>query len=152
MVREAAAEAKAGEAPGTFEPLIVGYLCNWCSYAGSDMAGTSRARIKPNVRTVRVMCSGRVSPDLILRTFREGADGVMVLGCHIGDCHYTDGNHRTIKRIPILKKLLDYSGIDSRRLYLNWVSASEGDKYAAVVNEFVEQVRELGPLPEGAKR
>ncbi|MHA1570151.1 MAG: hydrogenase iron-sulfur subunit, partial [Alphaproteobacteria bacterium] len=94
-----------------FEPRIIGFLCNWCSYAGSDLAGTSRMTHRPNVRIVRVMCSARVSPDLVLRTFREGADGVIVLGCHIGDCHYTDGNHRTIKRIPMLRKLLEIAGI-----------------------------------------
>ena len=149
---EAAVETKEAQQTGRFEPVIVGFLCNWCSYAGADMAGTSRAKINPNVRVVRVMCSGRVSGDLILRTFREGADGVMVLGCHIGDCHYTDGNHRTIKRIPVLMKLLDYAGIDSRRLILDWVSASEGEKYSTVVNGFIEQIRELGPLPEGIKR
>jgi len=135
-----------------FEPLIVGFLCNWCSYAGADLAGTSRVQVQPNLRIVRVMCSGRVSPDLVLRTFREGADGVMILGCHIGDCHYTDGNHRTKKRVPLLEKLLDYAGIGKERLCLDWVSASEGDKFGTVVDEFINRIRKLGPLPEEVSR
>ncbi|MDH7484882.1 MAG: hydrogenase iron-sulfur subunit [Anaerolineae bacterium] len=129
-----------------FEPRIIGFLCNWCSYAGADAAGTSRLPYPPNIRIVRVMCSGRVSPELVLRTFREGADGVLVLGCHIGDCHYTDGNHRTAKRIPILRKLLSYVGIEPERLRLEWVSSSEAQRFAQVVSEFTETVRRLGPL------
>lgn len=129
-----------------FEPRIIGFLCNWCSYAGADAAGTSRLPYPPNIRIVRVMCSGRVSPELVLRTFREGADGVLVLGCHIGDCHYTDGNHRTAKRIPILRQLLSYVGIEPERLRLEWVSSSEAQRFAQVVSEFTETVRRLGPL------
>lgn len=129
-----------------FEPRIIGFLCNWCSYVGADAAGTSRLPYPPNIRIVRVMCSGRVSPELVLRTFREGADGVLVLGCHIGDCHYTDGNHRTAKRIPILRQLLSYVGIEPKRLRLEWVSSSEAQRFAQVVSEFTETVRRLGPL------
>ncbi|MBC7223534.1 MAG: hydrogenase iron-sulfur subunit [Anaerolineae bacterium] len=134
------------EEAGTFEPKIIGFFCNWCSYGGADAAGTARLQYAPNVRVVRVMCSGRVSPELILRTFREGADGVLVLGCHIGDCHYAEGNHRTAKRIPILRNLLGYVGIEPERLRLDWASSAEGDKVARVVTEFTETVRALGPL------
>ncbi|HEY67775.1 MAG: methyl-viologen-reducing hydrogenase subunit delta [Chloroflexi bacterium] len=134
-----------------FEPRIIGFLCNWCSYAGADAAGTSRLSYPSNIRVVRVMCSGRVSPELVLRAFREGADGVLVLGCHIGDCHYTDGNHRTAKRIPILRKLLSYVGIEPERLRLEWVSSSEAQRFAQVVSEFTETVRQLGPLEKGGE-
>ena len=129
-----------------FEPRIIGFLCNWCSYAGADAAGTSRLPYPANIRIVRVMCSGRVSPELVLCAFREGADGVLVLGCHIGDCHYTDGNHRTAKRIPILRRLLSYVGIEPERLQLEWVSSSEAQRFAQVVSDFTETVRRLGPL------
>ncbi len=131
-----------------FEPKIVGYLCNWCSYAGADSAGTSRLKYPSNLRVIRVNCSGRVSPELVLKAFQEGADGVLVLGCHIGDCHYIDGNHRTSKRIPLLRQLLEYTGIDSRRLRLEWVSAAEAPRFVQVVSEFTEQIRELGPARE----
>ncbi|MGQ9585549.1 MAG: hydrogenase iron-sulfur subunit [Anaerolineae bacterium] len=129
-----------------FEPKIIGFFCNWCSYGGADAAGTARLQYPPNVRVVRVMCSGRVSPELILRTFREGADGVLVLGCHIGDCHYAEGNHRTAKRIPMLRNLLGYVGIEPERLRLDWASSAEGQKVAQVIGEFTETVRALGPL------
>ena len=129
-----------------YEPKIIGYLCNWCSYAGADLAGVSRLAYPPNIRIIRVQCSGRVSPELVLKSFQEGADGVIVLGCHIGECHYIDGNHRTSKRIPILRQLLEYVGIDPRRLRLEWVSAAEGDRFARIVNEFTEEIRQLGPI------
>ena len=129
-----------------YEPKIIGFLCNWCSYAGADLAGTSRIQYPPNIRIVRVRCSGRVSAELVLKTFHEGADGVLVLGCHIGDCHYIDGNHRTSKRIPMLRQLLGYAGIEPERLRLEWVSAAEGDRFARIVNEFTEEVRQLGPI------
>ncbi len=130
----------------TYQPKIIGFLCNWCSYAGADLAGTSRMQYTANIRIVRVRCSGRVSPELVLKTFHEGADGILVLGCHIGDCHYIDGNHRTSKRIPMLRQLLDYSGIEPSRLRLEWVSAAEGDRFAHIVNEFTEEIRQLGPI------
>jgi F420-non-reducing hydrogenase iron-sulfur subunit len=129
-----------------YEPRIVGFLCNWCSYAGADGAGTARIKYPPNMRVVRVMCSGRVSPELVLRTFREGADGVIVLGCHIGDCHYAEGNHRTAKRMPMLRNLLGYAGIHPDRLRLDWASAAEGPTLAKIVTEFTERMRELGKL------
>jgi len=133
------------------EPKIIGFLCNWCSYRGADGAGMARLKYPPNVKIVRVPCSGRISPELVLRTFREGADGVMVLGCHIGDCHYSTGNHRTAKRMPVLKKLLEYTGIDPERLYVNWVSAAEGEKFAAVIKDFTEKIRALPPFMETMK-
>jgi F420-non-reducing hydrogenase iron-sulfur subunit len=128
-----------------FEPRIIGFLCNWCSYAGADTAGISRFKYQPNIRIVRVMCSGRVSPELVLRAFREGADGVLVLGCHIGDCHYVSGNHRTAKRMPVLRRILEYIGIEPERLRLDWVSSAEAPKFQQVVNEFTETIKELGP-------
>ena len=129
-----------------YEPRIVGFLCNWCSYAGADGAGTARIKYPSNMRVVRVMCSGRVSPELVLRTFRQGADGVIVLGCHIGDCHYAEGNHRTAKRIPMLRNLLGYAGIHPDRLRLDWASAAEGSRLAEIVTDFTERIKELGKL------
>jgi F420-non-reducing hydrogenase iron-sulfur subunit len=129
-----------------FEPKIIGFLCNWCSYTGADLAGVSRIKSAPNVRVIRTMCSGRVDPSFILKAFQMGADGVIVMGCHLGDCHYQEGNYKTIRRIPFLKRLVKDFGIDPRRLRLEWVSASEGDKFARVVNEFTEEIRSLGPL------
>lgn len=129
-----------------FEPKIIGFLCNWCSYTGADLAGVSRIKSAPNVRIIRTMCSGRVDPTFVLKAFQLGADGVVVMGCHLGDCHYQEGNYKTIRRIPFLKRLIEQFGIDRRRLRLEWVSASEGDRFAAVVNEFTEEVRSLGPL------
>jgi len=129
-----------------FEPIIVGFLCNWCSYAGADLAGVSRIKSAPNVRSIRVMCSGRVDPQFILRAFELGADGVLVAGCHPGDCHYAEGNYKAMRRMALLKALLRARGIDPRRLRVEWVSAAEGEKWARTVNEITEQVRALGPL------
>ena len=129
-----------------FEPKIIGFLCNWCSYTGADLAGVSRIKSAPNVRIVRTMCSGRVDPAFILKAFQLGADGVVVMGCHLGDCHYQEGNYKTIRRIPFLKRLIKDFGLDPRRLRLEWVSASEGDRFAEIVNEFTEEIRALGPL------
>jgi F420-non-reducing hydrogenase iron-sulfur subunit len=131
-----------------YEPKIIGYLCTYCSYPGADLAGISRIKYPPNIDIIRVLCSGRVSPELILRTFREGADGVLVGGCHFGDCHFINGNHRTAKRIPILKKILEYAGIEPQRLRLEWISASEGERFAEVVEEFTETIRGLPPIRE----
>ncbi len=128
-----------------YEPKIIAFLCNWCSYTGADTAGIARLKSPANVRSVRVPCSGRVSPELILRAFNEGADGVLVLGCHIGECHYDTGNHRAAKRIPILKTLLTFVGLEPERLRLDWVSASEGERFARITNEFTQAVRLLGP-------
>ena len=130
----------------SYEPKIVGFLCNWCSYTGADLAGTSRMKYMPNVRVVRIMCSGRLDPTFVLKAFKEGADAVLVAGCHPGDCHYQNGNMKTLRRILLLKRTLSQLGIEPERLRLEWVSASEGERYQTVVNEFVEQVRALGPL------
>jgi F420-non-reducing hydrogenase iron-sulfur subunit len=130
----------------SFEPKIIGFLCNWCSYSGADLAGVSRIKSAPNVRIIRTMCSGRVDPTFIIKSFQLGADGVVVMGCHLGDCHYQEGNYKTIRRIPLLKRLLKEFGIDTRRLRLEWVSASEGDRFAKVVNEMTEKIRQIGPL------
>ena len=129
-----------------FEPRIVGFLCNWCSYSGADLAGVSRMKSAPNLRIIRVMCSGRVDPSFILRAFQLGADGVLVGGCHLGDCHYQEGNGKALRRVLLLKRILHEFGIDERRLRLEWISAAEGEKFASVSTEFTEQVRALGPL------
>jgi len=131
-----------------FEPRIVAFMCNWCTYAAADTAGVSRMQQPPNVLPIRVMCSGRVSPEMVLRTFRAGADGVLVMGCHIGDCHYNSGNHRTAKRIPLLRNLLSYVGINPDRLRLAWVSSAEAPRFVEVTNEFIETIQALGPLSQ----
>ena len=129
-----------------FEPRIVGFLCNWCAYAGADLAGTSRLKYKTNIDIIRVMCSGRVEPAFILKAFRLGADGVLICGCHPGECHYTGGNYKAARRALMLRRVLEQFGIEPERFRLEWVSASEGEKFAKVVNNMTEQVRELGPL------
>jgi F420-non-reducing hydrogenase iron-sulfur subunit len=130
-----------------FEPKIVAFLCNWCSYAGADGAGSAHKDVPPNLKTVRIMCSGRVDPQFVLKAFREGADGVMVLGCHPGDCHYKEGNYKTLRRMKLLAKMLGEYGIEPERFQLDWVSAGEAEKFSAVTTAMVEKVRKLGPLP-----
>ena len=131
-----------------FEPKIIGFLCNWCSYAGADLAGVSRIQYPPNIRIIRLMCSGRIDPAFILEAFKDGADGVLVAGCHLpSDCHYISGNFKALRRISLLKDVLKEFGIEPERLRLEWISASEGDKFAAVVRDMTEQVRKLGPIP-----
>ena len=130
----------------TFEPRIVAFLCTWCSYTGADTAGIARLKSPANLRAIRVPCSGRVSPELVMKAFDQGADGVLVLGCHIGECHYDTGNHRTAKRLPLLKELMGFVGLEPERLHLDWVSASEGERYSWIATEFVDQVRALGPV------
>lgn len=130
----------------SFEPKIVGFLCNWCSYTGADLAGTARLHYPPNVVSIRVMCSGRVDPAFILDAFRRGADGVLVCGCHPGDCHYVNGNYKCMRRLPLTQLIVQQMGIDKRRLRLEWVSASEGNRFQEVITEFTEQIRALGPL------
>ena len=130
----------------SFEPRIVGFLCNWCSYTGADLAGTARMHYPPNVTSIRVMCSGRVDPAFILDAFRRGADGVLVCGCHPGDCHYIEGNYKCMRRMPLTQLLLQQLGIDRNRMRLEWVSASEGGRFQEVITEFTEQIRALGPL------
>jgi len=129
-----------------FEPNIVAFVCNWCSYGGADIAGSMRLKYPANVKLLRVMCSGRVDPEFIVEAFRRGADGVMVLGCHPNDCHYIEGNYKALKRYNILKPILDQFNIEQDRLYLDWVSASEGEKFARVAKEMNERITQLGPL------
>ena len=124
----------------TFEPRIVGFLCNWCTYTGADLAGTARIKYAPNLRAVRVMCSGRIDPTFVIKTFLEGADGVLIGGCHPGDCHYQEGNYKALRRYKLLKKILPDYGIEPERLRLEWVAASEGDRFAKIVDEFTEEI------------
>ena len=132
--------------PDHFEPKIVSFLCNWCSYAGADLAGTSRIGYPQNIRIIRVPCSGRVDPLFVVKAFLDGADGVMVLGCHPGDCHYQQGNYYAQRRYAVIHRLLEFVGIESNRLFVDWVSASEGKKFSDVVTNFTVKVRELGPI------
>ena len=127
-----------------YEPRIVGFLCNWCSYAGADLAGTSRLKVPANLRVVRVPCSGRINPLFIFKALEEGADGVMVSGCHPGDCHYISGNRYAKRKLAVLRRLLEWVGIEPERIHFTWLSASEGARYAVEVAEFVEKVRALG--------
>lgn len=129
-----------------FTPRIVGFACNWCTYAGADLAGTARLKYPPNIRLIRVMCSGRIEPEFILRAFRDGADGVFVGGCHPGDCHYVSGNYQALKRVALLHSLLAGLGIEPERLKLEWISAAEGQRFADTVTAFTERIRALGPL------
>ncbi|MCS7124599.1 MAG: hydrogenase iron-sulfur subunit [Candidatus Bathyarchaeota archaeon] len=136
------------ESQKDFEPKIVGFLCNWCAYAGADLAGVSRIQYPPNIRVIRVMCSGRIDPAFILEALKNGADGVLVAGCHLpSDCHYLSGNFKALRRVMLLKKVLKDFGVEPERVRLEWVSASEGDKFAAVVRDMVEQIKKLGPNP-----
>lgn len=134
---------------GVFEPKIVGFLCNWCSYAGADLAGISRLQYPPNIRSIRVMCSGRVDPTFVFKALSEGADGVLIAGCHPGDCHYNHGNYNTLRRYPLMKKVLRQFGVEDDRVRLEWVSASEGNIFAQVVTDMTEKVRKLGPFRSG---
>ena len=129
-----------------FEPNIIGFLCNWCSYAGADLAGTSRIQYPPNLKVIRVMCSGRVNPIFVINALQQGADGVLIGGCHPGDCHYERGNYLARRRMAVLKNLLEYAGIDPRRVRMTWVSAAEGNKFAEVVTNVTEDIKKLGPM------
>lgn len=128
-----------------FKPRLIVFCCNWCAYAGADLAGVSRLKVSPHFRIVRTMCSGRVDPELILQTFLAGADGIMVAGCHPGECHYMEGNYNTMRRVALLKRLMEGLGLEPDRLALEWVSASEGARFQKVVNAFVERVTRMGP-------
>ncbi|MDY6892562.1 MAG: hydrogenase iron-sulfur subunit [Chloroflexota bacterium] len=130
-----------------FEPRILCFACNWCSYAAADIAGTSRLHYPSNVRVIRVMCSGMVSPEYVLKAFEEGFDGVMIAGCHIGDCHYISGNMRAEERIEKLKKLLHTLGLEDERLLLRWIATSEGPLFAETITQFVGQLKKVGPSP-----
>ena len=131
-----------------YEPKLVGFLCNWCSYAGADLAGVSRFQYPTNLRVIRVMCSGRVHPAHILEAFKDGADGVLVAGCHIPtDCHYISGNFKAQRRVAIVKKLMEQLGIEPERLRLEWISAAEGEKFAKTIRDMTEDLKKLGPSP-----
>jgi F420-non-reducing hydrogenase iron-sulfur subunit len=132
--------------PRPWEPRIIAFLCYWCSYTGADNAGTARLKYPANVDIIRVMCSGRIDPDLVMSAFARGADGVMVCGCHIGDCHYIAGNHKTMARMPMVARVLEDFGIEPERFVHEWVSAAEGEKFARLVRQVTEQVRQAGPL------
>jgi F420-non-reducing hydrogenase iron-sulfur subunit len=129
----------------SYEPKILGLLCNWCSYTGADLAGTSRIHYPPNIRIIRVMCSARVDPTFVLDALSKGADGVLICGCHPGDCHYSEGNYKAMRRFILLKRLLKAYGIEPERVRLEWVSASEGQRFADIVMDMTERVRALGP-------
>ena len=126
-------------------PKIVAFLCNWCSYTGADLAGTSRLKYAPNIRIIRVMCSGRIEPAFVLKAFREGADGVLICGCHPGDCHYHEGNYKCLRRFKLLQKYIKQIGIEEKRLRLAWISASEGKQFAELANDMTETIKQLGP-------
>ena len=131
-----------------FEPKIIAFVCNWCTYAGADLAGTSRLKYAPNVRIVRFPCTGRIDYQLLLKAFENGADGVIVSGCHPNDCHYTSGNFYARRRWIVFKSLMDFLGFDTRRVYFSWISAAEGAKFASFMNEVTEDIRKLGPYQE----
>ncbi len=134
-----------------FEPDILGFLCNWCSYAGADLAGVSRFQYPPNARIIRVLCSARVDPTIVLEAFIRGLDGVMVLGCHLGDCHYMTGNYYTERRVKTTRKVLKNAGLSPERLLIDWVSAAEGERFATLVRDFTEKIRKIGPLGNETK-
>jgi len=143
MTEETTPLANAQEKP--FEPVIIGFTCNWCSYRAADMAGIARMKYAPNVRLIRLMCSGRLDPTFVFKAFAGGADAVLVSGCHPGDCHYSEGNYKLMRRYPLLKRLLAEYGVEDERVRMEWVSASEGQRFADIVNDMTERVRQLGP-------
>ncbi|MBU0994813.1 MAG: hydrogenase iron-sulfur subunit [Proteobacteria bacterium] len=130
----------------SFQPKIVTFLCNWCSYGAADLAGVSRFQYPPNMRIIRLPCSGRVTPKMILHAFRKGADGVWVSGCHPGDCHYLEGNYYARRKFALLKSLFEYQGIEPGRLHFSWISSAEGVKFAEIANQVIDEVTRLGPL------
>ena len=139
------------ETDNTFEPKIVAFLCNWCSYAGADLAGVSRFQYPPNVRVIRVPCSGRINPLYVIRALQEGVDGVLVSGCHPGDCHYISGNLVAKRKFVVMKRFLGYLGIEPERVQFSWVSASEGSRFADLITKVVEDVRKIGPAKKLVK-
>jgi F420-non-reducing hydrogenase iron-sulfur subunit len=134
-----------------FEPRVLVFCCNWCSYAGADLAGVSRLQMPPNFRVIRVMCSGRVDPEHLLKAFSLGADGILVAGCHPADCHYIGGNYRTRRRIPLLKIMISQFGLEPSRLQLEWISASEGERFQKTITNFIQHIQKLGPSPVGGR-
>ncbi len=140
-------EESTGLIPQGFDPVIIAFVCNWCTYTAADLAGTSRLDYPENVRLIRVMCTGMVDPQYVIKAFLEGADGVLVSGCHPGDCHYINGNYKARRRIHLLKTILPRFGIDTRRLRLTWIGASDGIEFAQVMGQLTEQVLKMGPSP-----
>jgi F420-non-reducing hydrogenase iron-sulfur subunit len=130
----------------SYRPTIVAFLCNWCAYTGADLAGTSRLHYAPNIRIIRVMCSGRIEPTFILKAFQQGADGVLICGCHPGDCHYHEGNYKCLRRFKLVKKYIEQMGIETDRLQLEWISASEGKQFAELVNNMTKTLLVMGPV------
>lgn len=130
-----------------FEPKIIAFLCNWCTYAGADLAGTSRMQYPANIRIIRLMCSGALDPTYVLKVLLEGADGVLIGGCHPGDCHYLNGNYKARRRVATLKKILEKTGLEPERVWLRWISASEGAYFAETVRDIVDHIKKLGPNP-----
>lgn len=133
----------------TFDPLIIGFCCNWCSYAGADLAGVSRIQYPPSLRIIRVMCSGMVHPNLVIDALTKGADGVLVCGCHPGDCHYQEGNLKAEKRADAIRLMLEDFGLEPERFRLEWVSAAEGPRFAQIVGDFTEEIRQWAPIRIG---
>ncbi|MEQ8171179.1 MAG: hydrogenase iron-sulfur subunit [Candidatus Eremiobacterota bacterium] len=129
-----------------WEPRIVGFVCNWCTYAGADLAGTSRLKYPPNVRLIRLPCTGAIDPLFIVKAFQSGADAVLVSGCHPADCHYTSGNYHARRKLTVFRDLLQYTGLDPNRFWMSWISASEGQKFASFMEEIVAETKKLGPL------
>ena len=144
MTQTQAAETATQE---TYEPLLIGFCCNWCAYAAADLAGVVREQYPPNIRVIRVMCSGMIHPNLVIDALTKGADGVLICGCHPGDCHYREGNLRAEARAEAIKLMLQDFGLEEERFRLEWVSASEGKKFARIITEMVDQLRKLGPSP-----
>ena len=134
--------------PEDFEPRIVAFFCNWCTYLAADLAGTSRIKYLPNAEVVRVMCSGRIDVQFVLKAFAKGADGVLIGGCHPGDCHYQEGNYKCLRRFHLVQRLLKQMGIEQERLRLEWISAAEGDRVRVVIDEMVQSLKRLGPAPK----
>jgi F420-non-reducing hydrogenase iron-sulfur subunit len=130
----------------SYRPTIVAFLCNWCAYTGADLAGTSRLHYAPNIRIIRVMCSGRIEPTFVLKAFQQGADGVLICGCHPGDCHYHEGNYKCLRRFKLIEKFAGQMGIEKDRLRLEWISASEGQQFAELVNNMTKTLLVLGPV------
>jgi F420-non-reducing hydrogenase iron-sulfur subunit len=128
----------------SYSPTIVAFLCNWCAYTGADLAGTSRLRYAPNIRVIRIMCSGRIEPTFVLKAFKEGADGVLICGCHPGDCHYQEGNYKCLRRFKLIEKYIEQMGIEKERLKLEWISASEGKQFAELVNNMTKTLLTIG--------
>ena len=149
---ETASSSSGTVAETGFEPKLVAFVCNWCTYTGADLAGTSRLKMAPNVRVIRLNCSSRVNPLFVIKAFERGADGVIVSGCHTGDCHYSTGNYYARRRFAIFRELLDFMGVNIDRVTFSWVSASEGRKWQEVINESTARVKALGPLHQDSRQ